>query len=169
MTDPALVIMRHAKAEQSAWKRDIDRALTERGHADAHAGGIWLAQQNISPDVVLCSPSVRTRGTWHEVAIGIAETLDDAARAPEVGYDPLLYDGGLNAVLDLIRSVPEGGPIVLVIGHNPTMSALSSRLDDSRMRAAGGLRTSGIAVHRVTTPWADLATAALTGEYTPRG
>jgi phosphohistidine phosphatase len=57
---------------------------------------------------------------------------------------------------------------VLVIGHNPTVSGLSLRLDDGRMRAAGGLRTGGIAVHRVGTAWSELAVADLTAEHTPR-
>jgi phosphohistidine phosphatase len=169
MTDLLLVIMRHAKAEQSASLDDVDRALTERGHSDARAGGRWLAEQGITPDLVLCSPAVRCRGTWHEVAIGMAEVLAEDAQAPAVVYAPDLYDAGLSAALDQIRGVEAGMTTVLIIGHNPTMSALSHRLDDARMRAAGGLRTGGIAVHRVATAWADLAIAALTAEHTPRG
>jgi phosphohistidine phosphatase len=168
MTDQVLVIMRHAKAEQSPSKRDIDRALTERGRADALAGGTWLAEQEIAPGVVLCSPAIRTRGTWHGVAIGLTETLDGGFRAPDVAYEPDLYEAGVTAALELIRAVHADATTVLVIGHNPTMSALSYRLDDSRMRAAGGLRTSGIAVHRVAGTWAEVAAATLTAEHTPR-
>jgi phosphohistidine phosphatase len=168
MTDRVLVIMRHAKAEQSESKRDVDRALTARGRADARTAGAWLATNGIQPDSVLCSPAVRTRGTWHEVAIGLAETLAEGVRAPAVAYDVDLYNAGVAAALDLIREVDADTTTVLVIGHNPTVSALSHRLDDTRMRAAGGLRTSGMAVHRVATPWADVAAATLTAEHTPR-
>lgn len=168
MSDRVLVIMRHAKAEQSESKRDYDRLLTRRGHADARAAGVWLADRGIAPDAVLCSPAARTRGTWHEVAIGQAETLTEKARAAAVAYEADLYNAGVQAALDLIRGVDPDAGTVLVIGHNPTMSALSYRLDDTRIRAAGGLRTSGIAVHHVSTPWADVAVADLTAEHTPR-
>jgi phosphohistidine phosphatase len=162
-----LVIMRHAKAEQTAYKRDFDRVLTERGYADARAGGVWLAEQRILPGAVLCSPAARTRSTWHGVAIGMAETLDEF-RAPDVTYDPELYEAGVSAALDAIRTTAEDVTTLLVIGHNPTTSGLSFRLDESRVRAAGGLRTSGIAVHRTDADWAGLSTAAMTSEYTAR-
>jgi len=173
VSDRILVIMRHAKAEQSPSKRDFDRLLTERGRQDAHAAGIWLAAQGLSPDVVVCSPAARTRGTWHEVAVGLAEGSRAAAEGTEttaatVHYEPNLYDGGLSAALEIVREVEPDAKIVLLIGHNPTVSALSHRLDDARVRAAGGLRTSGIAVHSVTTAWADCASAALTADHTPR-
>ncbi len=167
MTDRVLVIMRHAKAEQSESKRDIDRVLTERGHADARAAGVWLASNGIAPDAVLCSPSARTRGTWYEVAIGMAETNGSAS--PTVVYEADLYYGGVSTLLEHVRSTGSDATALLVIGHNPTVSGLSLRLDDGRMRAAGGLRTAGIAVHRVTSEWADLAGADLTAEETPRG
>ena len=172
--------MRHAKAEQSASKRDIDRLLTERGRRDAHAAGTWLAARGLSPDAVLCSPAARTRGTWHEVAVGWAEGSRAAAEgskaaaegtetiAATVHYEPRLYDGGLSAALEIVREVDPDAKIVLLIGHNPTVSALSHRLDDTHVRAAGGLRTSGIAVHGVSTAWADCASAALTADHTPR-
>jgi phosphohistidine phosphatase len=166
VTDRTLVIMRHAKAEQSASKRDIDRLLTERGRQDANAAGTWLTEQGLSPDTVLCSPAARTRGTWHEVAVGLAEGTETTAAT--VHYEPNLYDGGLSAALEVVREVDPNAKIVLLIGHNPTVSALSHRLDDAHVRAAGGLRTSGIAVHSVTTAWADCAGAALTADHTPR-
>ncbi len=181
VTDRVLVIMRHAKAEQSPTKRDIDRVLTDRGHADARVGGAWLVSHAIRPDAVICSPSARTRGTWYDVAIGMAEAADLAeaqdiagaedavAPSPTVAYESDLYYGGVSTMLDHIRAAPPETTTLLVIGHNPTVSGLSLRLDDARMRAAGGLRTAGIAVHAVDVPWADLAAAALTAEHTPRG
>jgi phosphohistidine phosphatase len=162
VTDHVLVIMRHAKAEQSESKRDIDRLLIQRGEADARAAGAWLAAQGISPDAVICSPSARTRGTWFGVAVGME------SGAPTVAYEADLYYGGVSTMLDHIRRVDDEVETLLVIGHNPTVSGLSMRLDDARIRAAGGLRTAGIAVHRVTVPWADLTAADMTAEHTAR-
>jgi len=159
--------MRHAKAEQSETLPDIRRALTARGREDARAAGAWLAAEQLAPDVVLCSPSIRTRGTWHEVAIGLAE--GDATVSPTVQYEESLYAAGVNAMLDLVRELPDDAHIALVIGHNPTVSALSMRLDEDAARAEPGLKTAGIAVHDVTDQWASVAAADLTRAYTARG
>jgi phosphohistidine phosphatase len=167
MTSRTLVIMRHAKAIRSDGLEDSERPLEPRGRADAKAAGTWYAARGFVPELVLCSPAVRTRSTWHEVAIGLAEAA--AVAAPTVRYETDLYSSGLNAALDMIRGVDEGVGTILVVGHNPTVSALSSRLDERSDRAAAGLRTAGIAVHAVETPWADLTSARLTASFTPRG
>lgn len=161
-----LVIMRHAKADQPESAGDIDRPLTTRGRADANAAGAWLAAQHIAPDLVLCSPATRTRSTWHEVAIGFSD--GPVAAHPNVRYETDLYYSGVNAALALIRAVPADVDTVLVIGHNPTVSALSQRLDDATGRADIGLKTSGLAVHSVPGEWADLAAAPLTASHTAR-
>lgn len=162
-----LVILRHAKADRPESTEDIDRPLTTRGRADAKAAGVWLALHGIAPDLVLCSPSTRTRSTWHEVAIGFSD--GPIAAYPNVRYEADLYYAGVNAALALLRAVPAEVETVLLIGHDPTVSALSQRLDDTSTRAAPGLRTSGIAVHAVDTDWADLAVAPLTAAHTSRG
>jgi phosphohistidine phosphatase len=172
MTARTLVIMRHGKAEQTESGADIDRPLTTRGRDDATAAGAWLASHGLVPDVVLCSPAARARATWHGVAVGLANQNPaigtSELAAPSVRYERGLYDGGVAVALELIRGVDPDAATVLLVGHNPTVSALSVRLDDRRTRAAGGLRTSGLAVHTVETAWADCATAPLTTGVTAR-
>jgi phosphohistidine phosphatase len=167
MTSRTLVIIRHAKAEQIATGADFNRPLTTRGRNDAAAAGAWLVAEGIAPDVIVCSPTVRTRSTWHALAIALAE--GPPTPAPKVRYEQSLYDNGLSAALDLIQSVDPDAGTVLLIGHNPTVSALSVRLDDRSIRPAGGLRTAGIAVHDVTVPWAQCVAARLTKTHTSRG
>ena len=171
MTSPAvtsrtLVIMRHAKAEQSATLPDVERPLMPRGREDSVAAGGWLAAHDLVPNVVLCSPAVRTRGTWHGIAIGLADA--GATVAPTVRYENDLYSAGVNSALEVIRGLPAGVEIALLIGHNPTVSALSTRLDDRTKRTTAGLRTAGLAVHTVTGDWADLRAATLAEIYVAR-
>lgn len=146
-----LVILRHAKTERSEDMLDIDRSLTERGHADAGAAGAWLSAHGYPPELVVCSPARRTRQTWHGIAIGLNGT-----GAPEVRYEPVIYGGDEAGVLELLRSVPEGFGTVLLIGHNPTLSMLSAALDPEASRDSDGLRTCGLAVHEVPGAWAGL-------------
>lgn len=166
MTERTIVLLRHAKAERPAGIADIHRPLTARGHADAAAVGAWLGRRQLLPDLVICSPSKRTRQTWHGVALALGES------EPAVRYEAGAYDGTARDLLDLIRSGAQDAGTVLVIGHNPPISQLSALLDP----AAGGgdsdgLRTSGIAVHRFEGAWSDCApgSAKLTATHTARG
>lgn len=145
MTARTLVLLRHAKAEHPEEGSDFDRRLTTKGEADAAAAGAWLAAQQIRPDLVFCSPAVRTRQTWEAFA----------APAPDVRYEQSLYEGGRTEVFDLLRTVPDSVHTVLVVGHNPTVSEVSLLLipdaqwDDQQI----SLKTAGLAVHRTDASW----------------
>ena len=171
MTARTLVLLRHAKAETPGEKPDFERRLTTKGEADADAAGSWLAGAHLHPQLVLCSPATRTRQTWHAVAIALARTAPDAP-APEVRYEPGLYEGGRTEVIDLLRAVPDDIRTVLVVGHNPTMSDLSIllRLPDQDIDL-GGMKTAGLAVHRADDPWSGTEPGGmrLVEEHTARG
>ena len=142
-----LVLLRHAKAEPPGEGPDAERALTERGRADAQAAGRWLADQGIRPQLVFCSAARRTRETWE----GVAVTLTGA----RANYSTALYAGGRTEVIDLLHTVPEEIDTVLVIGHNPTMSDVSILLRPYDTETdMSGLRTAGLAVHRTDRAWA---------------
>ena len=165
MTTRTLVVLRHAKTVQSDDMVDLDRPLTERGHADAGMAGAWLSSHGYRPELVLCSPARRTRQTWHGIAIALERT-----DAPEVRYEPAIYTGGLPEVLGLIRSVPDGYATVLLVGHNPTLSTLTATLAPDATRDSDGLRTCGLAVHEVDGAWTDTGpgTARLVASHTAR-
>ncbi|MFC0029622.1 histidine phosphatase family protein [Micromonospora chaiyaphumensis] len=168
-----LVLLRHAKAEQSQEMPDEERPLTARGHADAAAAGAWLARHALLPDVVLCSTAKRTRQTWHGVALGATGSPPEggpAGSVPAVRYEPAAYDAHPDALLDVVRAVDPKAAYVLLIAHNPGISLLSALLDPERADP-DGLRTTDLVVHRPTTRWAELAPggAPITGRHTARG
>lgn len=149
MTESTLVLLRHAKAEPpERYRLDAERPLSARGHADARAAGTWLAEQPLVPDLVLCSPAVRTRETWAEVAAALA----DIAADPRVVFEPTLYEGGAEALLRTVAHTSDDVRTLLVIGHNPTLSIASGYLDPAG-GDGGSLRTAGIAVHTVPGSW----------------
>ena len=169
MTARTLVLLRHAKADDPPGLADVDRPLVMRGGLDAKAAGAWLASRKLVPDVVVCSPARRTRQTWHNVAVGLAEAGVEGG--PAVSYERQLYGGDADDLLDLVRIIDEGAGTVLVIGHNPTVSDASIRLEpDGAAGAFTGLATAGLAVHRCTGPWTTLgpATAELVERHTAR-
>jgi phosphohistidine phosphatase len=160
-TVPTLVLLRHAKAANPEGRPDADRPLTQRGHADAAAAGAWLEQRGYAPDVVICSPARRTRQTWHGVALALAA-------GARVSYPDEAYTADARELLELVRSIGQADT-VLLIGHNPAMSALSCLLDP-RGADPDGLRTCGLAVHESAQPWARWhgEDAALTAAHTAR-
>lgn len=149
-----LVVLRHAKAETFALD-DAARHLTERGRADAEARGRWLAAHVGRPDLALVSSAVRTRETWDLVA---AE-LDGEV---EARHEDALYGASPDAVLDLLRDLPESVATVVYVGHNPTAASLALLLDDGSAapeafaRLSEGLPTTGVAVYAVAGAWAGL-------------
>ena len=129
MTARILVLLRHAKAETPGELPDFERRLTTVGETDADAAGAWLADEGLRPGLVLCSTAARTRQTWLGVAVALAQADPDAA-SPEVHYEQRLYDGGRTEVVDLLRAVSDETKVVLVVGHNPTMSDMSILSDE---------------------------------------
>jgi phosphohistidine phosphatase len=163
MTERKLVLLRHAKAEHTAQVSDAERGLTARGRKDAYAAGRWLAAEGIRPDLVLSSPSRRTRETWQEVQRGLGHP------APAV-FDPRLYEGGSADMIQAIRTTEPTVQTLLVIGHNPTVSTVSAALDPEAPDD-DGLRTGGLAVHRLSGSWNECGPreAPLTAAHTARG
>jgi phosphohistidine phosphatase len=168
--DKVLMLFRHAKAEQVPGKADVERELTARGRRDAQAAGAWLREQGLGAELVLCSPSVRTRQTWdHAVAGG--------ACGEAVSFPGLLYSGGVGGVLQAIREEGDEAQVLMVVGHNPSMAALASILSegdgsrDAHDALAAGFPTSTVAVLRYRGAWLDLApaTAALERCHISRG
>jgi phosphohistidine phosphatase len=161
--DRTLVLLRHAKADRPNGVPDVDRPLTERGHADAAAAGAWLVKQGYVPDLVLCSPSRRTRQTWHSVAVALA-----GAGSPMVRYERHIYDGLAEDMLGLVQAIEDEHRVVMLVGHNPTISQLSELLDPAGDADSDGLRTAGVAVHQAAAPWPKIETMPRIAVYTAR-
>lgn len=153
-----LVIMRHARAESSA-PSDVERALTDDGHAAATEAGEWLAAQGIDPADGLVSVAERTQQTWEDVCLGAGWDLD-LARTSDA-----LYEATSQSALDLIRETDDGVTATILVGHNPTVASLVQLLDDGRgdeevgNRVALGFPPASVAVFRLDQSWAELEEA----------
>jgi phosphohistidine phosphatase len=162
VTTRTLVLLRHAKAAHPEGVADVDRPLTPRGHADAAAVGAWLSHRGYGPDLVLCSPSRRTRETWHGVALALAS-------APDVRYPEDAYAATALVLLDLVTDADDKFRTLLLIGHDPAASELSALLDPTGADE-DGLRTCGLAVHTFDGSWAAYGPglAPITATHTAR-
>jgi phosphohistidine phosphatase len=168
--DKTLVLMRHAKAEQTPGKPDHDRSLTDKGRQDAMAAGRWLHEHGIVAELVICSTAIRTRETWDHAAKGGAHT-------EFVEYRRAVYQGNAESVLDSVHEDAGEVDTVIVVGHAPAIPALASMLCDgegsqeAHQALAEGYPTCGLAVLRFNGEWQDLdhGDAALERFHVARG
>lgn len=118
-----LLLLRHAK---SSWDDltldDFDRPLNKRGTKAATLIGAHLARHALIPDLVLCSPAVRTRAT---LTLVLAELPGEA---PRVVFDPSLYLADTETLLERLRAVAPHKRTVLLVAHNPGIHALALEL-----------------------------------------
>jgi phosphohistidine phosphatase len=165
-----LLLLRHAKSDYPPGVPDHERPLAPRGIREAALAGDWLRAHAPAVDAVLCSTATRTR-----------ETLERTRIDAPVEFVDRLYESTPGTVIDEINRVPIRFDVdvstLLVIGHEPTMSALSLGLatDDGSNDAAAGriltkYPTSAIAVLRTSQSWDQLALngAALITFHVPR-
>lgn len=118
-------LIRHGKAEEKASSgRDVDRVLVAHGEAQARwlAGRLAGVPGSGRPGLILASRIERARRT--------AELIREAVGC-ELRAEPLLENSGRDDdVVELVTARAhrdEAGALVLV-GHNPQISVLASRL-----------------------------------------
>lgn len=119
---PRLFLLRHAKSPPGLpGQKDFDRPLAERGRAAMPSVGRHMAKEGYVPDLVLCSPSARTRETFE----GLRPFLPDHVA---VDYVRELYEASLGDMLKVIISHADSSERLLVVGHNPSIHRLASTL-----------------------------------------
>jgi len=123
-------LLRHGKAEDTGPKLgDADRRLTKRGRDEIAAAGRWMAAQGLRFDLIAASPLVRAQ----ETATIIAGCLGEKDR---IATWKVLAPGGNPAtVCRLIGKHPDMSAILLV-GHEPLLSALISHIIAGNENAA---------------------------------
>ncbi len=149
-----LYLMRHAKSNWADMRQsDFDRPLNQRGLRDAPEMGLRLAKRKVHPDIIVCSPAQRTRETIELIAPKIGVRLD------RVVFQESLYEASTDAVLEIIRSIPDRYKSALIIGHNPSIGRLVNQLADVHIDQ---MPTCAIATLKLETDrWMDIDTCAI--------
>jgi phosphohistidine phosphatase len=117
-----LLILRHAKSSwANAYLSDHDRPLKKRGKRDAPRMGRLLRDEDLVPDLIICSSAKRALDTAEAAAEasgygGVIEVTRDFYHA-----DPETYIGRL-------KVLPKEVNRVLIVGHNPGMEEMLEQL-----------------------------------------
>ncbi|MFG1697057.1 SixA phosphatase family protein [Nonomuraea sp. NPDC049309] len=137
-----LIVLRHAQAAHVPGLADRERPLTDRGERDAERAGEEIRAAGFVPDVVLCSPAVRTRRTAELAFPGV-----------EVGYERDIYEAYPDELLELVRRCDPEAATVVLCGHNPGVHELALGL------AGGdyGFGPGSFAAIAVESPWEELS------------
>jgi phosphohistidine phosphatase len=143
-----LLLIRHAKTETG--HRDLTRRLTERGRRDAHEIGRWLMVHELSPDAAVVSPATRAMQTWELAAQRLVGPV------PMSVHDGI-YRNTVDDVLEAIASTEESVQTLAVIGHNPSMAALTQGWNPD----TGDFRTGSVAVFGVESTWSNIGESAV--------
>ncbi|MGZ4618388.1 MAG: SixA phosphatase family protein [Frankiaceae bacterium] len=148
-TTRRLLLLRHAKSDWSdPGLADIDRPLAPRGRRGAAVVGAFLRERSLVPDLVVTSPSARTRET--------IELLDLGPLSVEADGD--VYGAGEQELLERLQAVPGGIRTLMLVGHNPGIGRLAAQLvDDANRDLVGSYPTGALTVAEPEADtWAEL-------------
>ena len=134
-----LFILRHGKAEKSSdGTADAARALTRDGKEEVRKVARWMKGNNIRFDSIATSPLKRARST----AKIVAAVLDQKDRL--VVWDELAPGGDHDSVCYHVSGYGEHAS-VLVIGHEPGLSMLISKITADSGNGSPGIAKAGLA------------------------
>lgn len=149
-----LYLLRHLK---SSWDEpglaDHERPLGQRGRKAGKKLARHLRRTGVAPEVVLCSPSTRTRETLEAIRAAIGDA--------EVCFPPELYAASETTLLRAVRGVAPKTGSVLVIAHNPGLEDLAVGLagrggDEALRRVGEKFPTGAFATLTFGGSWADV-------------
>ena len=157
MSARRILLLRHAK---SSWdtpeQDDYARPLAPRGRRAAAVMGVFIRDEGLTPDLVLCSGARRARDTWEILSAALA-------KRPPVEHEEALYMVTPDRLLKRLRKTPDTAQSVLVVGHEGGVDALARVLSANgaaalRRRLGEKFPTAALAVVSIDLAhWSDLA------------
>jgi phosphohistidine phosphatase len=149
-----LMLLRHAKAVPADGTfADIARPLAPRGERDSKHMGERMGRRQERIDLILASPSVRTRQTAELVAAAFGYARD------RIAFDERLYLADPEEIEAIIAAQDSSIARLLIVGHNPGLSEFAHRLSPGF--AVDDLPTAAlVALDAEIRQWADLAASA---------
>ncbi|MDZ7819367.1 MAG: histidine phosphatase family protein [Aliarcobacter sp.] len=116
-----LYIVRHTQKEEEFTKDDYDRNLSPEGLNKAKTIAQNFAKKNLPIDLIVASPARRTKKT--------AEIFADALNYKKsIMFNEVLYMAFVNELFETISYTFDTVDSMLLVGHNPSLTALAITL-----------------------------------------
>ncbi|MBL4704895.1 MAG: histidine phosphatase family protein [Flavobacteriales bacterium] len=121
--DRMLYIVRHAKSDKSnASLKDIDRPLNSRGYMDAPLMGAVLKAKGVKVDLIISSPSRRTRETIIPIALAIGYDTT------KIRWNKRIYRCSHSGYLEQVEKIGDQYQRVMIVGHNGASTSVANVL-----------------------------------------
>lgn len=147
-----IVVVRHAKSDQSFWGNDFERPLNERGRKDAPVMAQRLYNRNLTVDAFVSSPATRALSTARVFAAAFGKKDEDIVQVSS------LYHAPSPVFYECILGLPEAWQHVALFAHNPGITNFVNTLTDAVQ--VDNMPTCGIfAVEADCDHWADFKQA----------
>lgn len=145
------MILRHAKAVPwGSMPDDFSRPLNDIGIAHAEAVAQWILDNLELPEMILCSPSQRTRETLQPL-IERADQLEQGTR-----FLPQVYGASVGTLINVLDHAFAESDSVLVVGHNPGLEYIVfESIRQSESRKIKRLATGTLVVIEFEPDWAE--------------
>lgn len=117
-----LVLIRHTKTNLAELgQRDFDRALRKDRTDDAKNMANHLKELGLQPDLILCSPALRTKQTAEFFCEKLKYDFN------KIVFDIRLYESSAVDYLEVVRETNEEIATLIVIGHNPSITLFANQ------------------------------------------
>lgn len=121
-----IILLRHGEsADKQPGQLDFDRSLTKLGRRSISQAGLYLKEEKLIPDFIISSNAKRTIETTQAISSVLEIPFDI------IIYDPLLYQGSDKDYHTRLSLIDASFKLVLMVGHNPSISSLIGRLTGS--------------------------------------
>lgn len=148
----SLLLIRHAKSDQSFWGNDFERPLNERGKSDAPMMAKRLLKKKVKIDAFVSSPAKRAKKTAEFFASAYA--VDENA----ITFVSALYHADPTVFYQVISQLPDEVNHVALFSHNPGITYFVNGLVDKIQ--LDNMPTCGVfALQADTGSWSAFASA----------
>ncbi|MFD2035952.1 SixA phosphatase family protein [Belliella marina] len=118
-----LVVLRHGEADFSFGNgADFQRELNQNGIDQLHRIKVLFEKTGIKPDKIIASAAIRTTQTANIIAADLDQSI--------IQYSHEIYEAEASELFKVISGVDNAIACLMIIGHNPGVSALVSSITD---------------------------------------
>jgi phosphohistidine phosphatase len=117
-----LLVIRHAKSDQSFFGNDFERPLNDRGKKDAPVVASRLLEKNIAIDAFVSSPAKRAKKTAEIFCQTFKQQTDD------ILFISSLYHAPSQQFYEVIKTLDDKDNTVAIFAHNPGITYFVNEL-----------------------------------------
>ena len=153
-----ITLLRHGETVTYDARGDFYRPLTEDGKLDVQRIGAFLDKKNLHPDRIIASAAERTLHSAEK----LHKTLYPGV-APDITINPDFYNASAQTLLSALTALDAETKHVLIVGHNPGISALPALIagtDMRKKRLFPSLKPASIIMIEITCDWPSLSPAS---------